>query len=171
MERLAIIGAGPHGREIAWVYDGYHPRLLDDTLEGYEGSGWLMDHQLPYLCGAAWPHVKREIATKVQAKPFHRGQVVFPGARISPDSELGDHVHVGYNAIVSHGCIVGDFVTICPGAVLSGDVHVGEDAFIGANAVVVHGGITIDAGAVVGAGAVVTKDVSGIVCGNPARER
>ncbi len=48
---------------------------------------------------------------------------------------------------------------------------IGRDVWIGANAVIL-GGVTIGDGAVVAAGAVVTKDVEAgaIVVGNPARE-
>jgi acetyltransferase-like isoleucine patch superfamily enzyme len=47
---------------------------------------------------------------------------------------------------------------------------IGRDVWIGANAVIL-GGVTIGDGAVVAAGAVVTKDVEAgtIVAGNPAR--
>jgi acetyltransferase-like isoleucine patch superfamily enzyme len=50
------------------------------------------------------------------------------------------------------------------------ETHLGSDVWIGANAVVV-GGITVGHGAVIGAGAVVTKDVEpyGVVVGVPAR--
>jgi len=52
----------------------------------------------------------------------------------------------------------------------SGPVHVGSDVFIGARALILKG-VSIGDGAVVGAGAVVTKDVApgAIVGGNPAR--
>ena len=47
----------------------------------------------------------------------------------------------------------------------------GNDVWVGTNAVIL-GGLTIGDGAVIGAGAVVTKDVEpySIVVGNPARE-
>src|SRR4051812_38343385 len=88
LERLAIVGAGPHGHEIAWVLDGYHPVLLDDDLPGFRSSGWLLNHDLPYVAGACWPRVKQEIATKVNAQPWHGGRVVFPGAHVSPEATL-----------------------------------------------------------------------------------
>jgi maltose O-acetyltransferase len=51
-----------------------------------------------------------------------------------------------------------------------GAVTIGEDVWVGANAVILAG-VTIEDGAVVGAGAIVTKDVATrtIVAGNPAR--
>lgn len=53
----------------------------------------------------------------------------------------------------------------------SGTVTVGHDAWIGSNAIITPGCRRIGIGAVVGAGAVVTKDVPdfAVVAGNPAR--
>lgn len=52
-----------------------------------------------------------------------------------------------------------------------GDVHIGNDVWLGLRAMVLSG-VAIGDGAVVGAGAVVTKDVRpyAVVAGNPARE-
>lgn len=51
-----------------------------------------------------------------------------------------------------------------------GDIHVGDDVWIGMNAVILSG-VSIGQGAVVAAGAIVTKDVPpyAIVGGNPAK--
>lgn len=53
---------------------------------------------------------------------------------------------------------------------IRGDIHVGSDCWVGTRAIILPG-ITIGDGAVVGTGAVVTKDVPpyAIVGGNPAR--
>lgn len=165
---IAILGAGPHGHQLAAL----HPcsTVYDDYLDGYrrcaEGA-----QQHEYLIGAVWPHVRQLINDKVHGEAFEDGRVVFPGAQIGYNAKLGEHVHVLYNAVVSHGCQIGDFVTICAGAVLAGEVTVESGAFIGANAVVRHGGITIGRGATVGMGAVVVDDVpdGAKVVGNPAR--
>ncbi|MGZ4928957.1 MAG: CatB-related O-acetyltransferase [Halobacteriota archaeon] len=51
-----------------------------------------------------------------------------------------------------------------------GDIHIGNDVWIGVNSVILSG-ITVGDGAVIGAGAIVTKHVSDyeIVGGNPAK--
>jgi acetyltransferase-like isoleucine patch superfamily enzyme len=66
--------------------------------------------------------------------------------------------------------LLADGVQVCPGANLAGGVICEEDVFIGTGAVVIPR-ITIGAGATVGAGAIVIRDVEAgtTVVGNPAR--
>lgn len=163
---IAVLGAGPHGRQLAAI--NRRAKLYDDHL----GTP-IAEATESYLIGAAWPKVRREIAAKVpHLKPYLHGVCIFPGAQGGDDVKIGLHTHVGWNAVISHGCRIGDFVNICPGAVLAGEVTVEDDVFVGANATVIHGGLTIGQGAIVGAGAVVIDNVppGAVVAGNPARK-
>lgn len=89
---------------------------------------------------------------------------------IGPDAKVGNHCIVNHAAVVDHDCIVGDFSHIAPHAGLGGGVKVGKGVLIGAGAVVLPG-LTIEDYAVIGAGAVVTRNVSvgATLVGNPAR--
>lgn len=168
MASVAVLGAGPHGHEIAGLFDG---ELFDDCLPGFLSCADGVRRFRSYIVGAVWPTVRRRIARQADEWSHSYGTVVFPGARISPAALTGEHAHILYNAVVSHGCRLGDYVTVCSGAVLAGEVTVGDDVFIGANASIIHGGIIIGRGAVIGAGAVVTRDVAPgeTVAGVPAR--
>lgn len=160
----AVLGIGPHGQQLVsilrkrdyavWIFDD---KIPGQTLRSSRAFG------VPYIAGAAWPSVRREIAARAVGEPlwfgYGWGSILFPGAQVGDRAAIGDHVHIEFNAVVSHGCKVGDFVTICPGVVLAGEVTVEDDVFIGANATVIHGGITIGKGALIGAGAVVLTDV------------
>jgi UDP-2-acetamido-3-amino-2,3-dideoxy-glucuronate N-acetyltransferase len=113
-------------------------------------------------------------------------------AFIDEGVQLGDRVKVQNAALVYHGVTVEDGVFIGPGAILTNDrfpraitstgdlaraddwtvspIRIKQGASIGAGAIVVAG-TDIGEFALVGAGAVVTKDVAdyALVVGNPAR--
>lgn len=178
MREIAVLGAGPHGRQIAALLGDRKLAtwLFDDDGYKYNHAPILQGaRHFPWVIGAAWPAVRRAAAEKCAEspiRPFERGNVFWPGSQIGNEVRIGQHVHIQWNAVVSHSCVIGDFVTICPGAVLSGEVFVDDDVFIGAGATVIHGGITIGKGATVGAGAVVINHVppGATVVGVPARE-
>lgn len=160
MAAVAVLGAGPHGHQIA--HDLRSTRLYDDLLDGYRPCLHGAQHNR-WVVGAVWPAVRRQIVDKLAGAtildPYKDGVVVAPSAVIGIDVGFGEHVHVLANATVAHGCRVGTYSTIATGAILCGEVTVGDDVFIGAGTVIVHGGITIGHGAFVNAGAVVKTDV------------
>lgn len=103
------------------------------------------------------------------------GAILCPNVIITANAHIGKFFHANIFSYVAHDCVIGDYVTFAPGVRCNGRVHVGDHAYLGTNAVIRQGThekpIRIGAGAVVGMGAVVTKDVpDGItVIGNPAR--
>lgn len=98
------------------------------------------------------------------------GAVVFAGAVIQPEARVGAHVIVNTSASIDHDCQLADYVHICPGVHLAGNVNLKEGVFMGIGAVAVPG-ITVGAWTVVGAGAVVVRDLPGKITavGVPAR--
>lgn len=103
------------------------------------------------------------------------GAVHCPNSMITSNAIIGDFFQANIYSYVAHDCVIGDFVTFAPGVRCNGRVHIGDYAYIGTNAIIKEGTSTqplrIGAGAIVGMGAVVTKDVpDGVtVVGNPAR--
>lgn len=122
--------------------------------------------------------------------------VILKGARIGEDCNICAHTMVEGDVIIGNRVTVKSGVYIWDGARIEDDVFIGpcvaftndlfprskqypdsfksiiikKGASIGANATLL-GGITIGENAMVGAGAVVTKDVpaNAVVAGNPAR--
>lgn len=94
---------------------------------------------------------------------------------ITSNVVIGRHCHLNLYSYVAHDCIVGDFVTISPRVSCNGWVEIGDGAFIGTGVTIRNGSsdrrLKIGKGAVLGMGAVVTKDVPPMstVVGNPAR--
>ena len=97
------------------------------------------------------------------------GVVIHQGVIIDNFVVIEDCVFINMGASISHDCVIKQNVYISPQAALSGFVTVESDVFIGINATIIDG-ITIGEGAVVAAGAVVTKDVPPytMVAGCPA---
>ncbi len=98
------------------------------------------------------------------------GTVIMARAIVNSGTSIGAHVIVNSGATVDHDCVLADGVHISPGASLAGGVVVGTNTQVGIRASVIQR-IKIGADAIVGAGAVVIRDVpSGVtVVGNPAR--
>lgn len=103
------------------------------------------------------------------------GCILQPFVTLTSNIVIGRHFHANIYSYVAHDCRIGDFVTFAPGVMCNGNVHISDRAYIGTGAVLKQGSpdkpLTIGAGATVGMGAVVTKDVPpGVtVVGNPAR--
>ena len=104
------------------------------------------------------------------------GTTVGSSSVVAASVVIGCHSQVMEQAQVGHDCVIGDFVTFCSGARTAGYVTIEDDVYVGTGALIVTGApnrrIRIGRGAVVAAGAVVTKSVaSGVrVMGNPARD-
>lgn len=98
------------------------------------------------------------------------GCIIFPQAVVNAHARIGTCVTLYTGALVDHDCVISDNVEICPRVAMAGGVSVATAAFLGINATLLPH-VTIGANAVVGAGAVVTRDVASgdIVVGSPAR--
>lgn len=117
-----------------------------------------------------WPSLVHPQATIGAGVDLGAGSIVAAGARLSTNIVVGRHVHIDQNVTVGHDCTLGDFSRLNPAACISGSVVVGEQVLVGANATVLPG-LRAAAASVIGAGAVVVRDVPGatIVKGVPAR--
>jgi UDP-2-acetamido-3-amino-2,3-dideoxy-glucuronate N-acetyltransferase len=123
-----------------------------------------------------WDHVnlyKCQIGRNCKIHPF---------VYIEQDVIIGDDCKVQAFAGIGRGTKIGNRVHIGPSVILSNSKHpfvdnldidpstVEDDVAIGAGAIILPG-ITVRKGAIVGAGAVVTREVppNTVVVGNPAR--
>lgn len=79
-------------------------------------------------------------------------------------------VKIGAKCNIAHNNVIGENTIFAVGVLTSGSVTIGRDCWFGTGAVLVNG-ISICDNVVIGAGSVVTKDITtpGIYVGNPAR--
>lgn len=103
------------------------------------------------------------------------GLVLCAFTTITSNVRIGRQFHANIYSYVAHDCVIGDFVTFAPGVMCNGNIRVEDHAYIGTGAVLRQGRpdkpLVIGAGATVGMGAVVTRDVppGATVVGNPAK--
>lgn len=104
------------------------------------------------------------------------GSILCPFVTLTSDITIGKSFQANIYSYVAHDCVIGDYVTFAPAVKCNGNVHIGDHAYIGTGAIIHQGKpnrpLKIGKGAVIAAGAVVTKSVpDGItVFGNPAIE-
>lgn len=137
--------------------------------------------------------VRRNLAQKVTDAGLRAGRAIAANAVIGPGVELGGgailchhttitasarigiHFHANIYSYVAHDCVIGDFVTLAPRVCINGNTIVEDGAYIGTGAILKQGTpdkpLRIGKNAVIGMGAVVTKDVApgAVVVGNPAK--
>lgn len=112
-------------------------------------------------------HIAASVSPSATIGP---GTFVGPLAVIHSRARIQPHGVINSGAIVEHDCELGENVHIAPGAVLGGSVEVGDDTLVGLGSRVLPG-VRIGKGCIVGAGAVVVRDVpdGAVVKGVPGR--
>ena len=121
-----------------------------------------MGHDLPTII-----HPSVIVGARVQLGP---GTIICAGSILTTDIVIGSGVIVNLSCTIGHDVIFGDWITVSPGARISGNVRVGSGCDLGSASSYVQG-ISIGEWSIVGAGAVVAKDLPANVTavGMPAK--
>lgn len=119
--------------------------------------------------------VRAPSAVVANSSQIGEGAILAHFVTLTSNAQIGRSFHANIYSYVAHDCQIGDFVTFAPRVHCNGNCVIHDHAYIGTGAILKQGKpgkpLTIGEGAVVGMGAVVTKDVpAGVtVVGNPAR--
>ena len=103
------------------------------------------------------------------------GVVICAGNILTTNITVADHVQINLDCTIGHDVELHEYATLAPGVHVSGYVTIGRGVYVGTGATIINGTadhrLTIHEGAVVGAGACVTKSVDAglTVVGVPAK--
>jgi len=154
-----------------------HGLVLNDVyVLGGEEKIAELSAQTEFLIGIGNPSTKKRVSERIAdrggrfAKAVHptavssryvkfmEGSIVTAGVILTNRILVGRQVVLNLDVTVGHDCVIEDYVTVAPGVHISGNVHIGEGTDVGTGAAIIQG-IRIGRWSVIGAGAVVTKDI------------
>ena len=199
-QSLIIFGAGGHATSVADVAlaAGFadlrfvDPHKAGETLLGFPVVGaFTEDPAEHFFCIALGDGEGREQSRAGEAAAYRldrfpalihpaasvskfakvgHGSVVMAGARIGPNSVIGDFCVINTRAALDHDCRVADFASVAPGAVAGGYVNVGRCSTVAIGAVV-RNGITIGEKTILGGGSYLNTDLPSncVAYGTPAK--
>ena len=99
-----------------------------------------------------------------------QGCNILSGVTISNTNKVGKGCLIYYDAVITHDCIIGNFVEISPKVTVLGRCQIGSFSHLGTNSTILPN-IKVGKNVIVGAGSVVTKDLPDncVAVGIPAK--
>lgn len=175
--------------------------FLDDNLEkgkniiiNYSVLGKIedclkikeQDNEIEFIIGIGSNNIRKKIANNYKLNYYtaihpsaqigldvmiEEGTAVMANACINSGAKVGKHSIINTGAIIEHDNIIQDYVHISPNSALAGTVKIGENTHVGIGAIVKNN-VTICSNCIIGAGAVVVKNVEdqGTYIGVPAQK-
>lgn len=169
------LGATLHGGTVIGAFDDWTRLSGDSTFVAPLHKAGMMPLNAKRVDSLKipvhrWSKLIDPLAVVADEASISAGSVVAPGAQVGPDSHVGTHCFLRAGAIVSHDVFVGDYVYLGQTSVIGGYGHVAKGAHIAPGAIV-RDNVRVGEFALVGMGAIVTKDIPSyaIVQGAPAR--
>ena len=197
MSEFYIVGSGGFSGEILGLISRSQPEAIFKGFVVTEAPGKLANHisekeflakyvNQPVFLAVGTPSTRERLAFEYK-KHGHRlmefvdpssvclsnvseASFLYPNTAVMPGVSMGVGVLINNNATIGHDSYLGDFVNVLPGANVSGSVSIGSRSTIGSGAFI-REGLSIGQDVIIGAGAIVLKDVRDgtVVVGNPAK--
>lgn len=173
MERVAIIGAGAHAREVLDVFEALNaaaPRydVLGFLVDAAFGSPGMVVHEKPVLGDLRWferhgaearaicaigaPELRRRVVERARAHGARFTNAIHPATLRSRWLTLGEGVVIFAGCTISNQVAIGDHAALSFGCNLSHDTQLGAYATL-APGVRCAGGVVCEDGCAIGTGA------------------
>lgn len=160
-------------------------------INGYKVVGdieWLEKQEVFVVNAIGDPVIKKKVMDKLDGSKnkypvlihpsvicsdrvsFGEGSIICAGNIITVNVEIGKHVIINLDCTIGHDANIGDYSTVLPSVNVSGFVKTEECVSVGTGSAVIQG-VNIGRNTVVGAGAVVVKDLPAncTAVGSPAK--
>jgi sugar O-acyltransferase (sialic acid O-acetyltransferase NeuD family) len=179
--------------ELKWNLIGFIDdfKPVGESINGIEILGdlsWLKDKSLAMVCSISNPNIRKEIVQKLKSTNnefvslihpkvelsktvnISRGTIICEGAKFTVNINIGHHVIIYHDCVICHDAMIEDYCSILPSVNISGNVHIKPGTTLGTGSKIIQN-IQIGSDVMVGAGAVVVKDVPNnvITMGVPAK--
>jgi len=133
--------------------------------------------------------IRQNMCCKINKHGGHTPSLIHPTAVISPSAQIGNGVYIqamayvwtnvkiddyciiSPNVVIAHHSIIGEACLVSTGTVVGASIKIKEKSFLGIGTIIVTGISEIGENSLIGAGAVVLKNVApnSVMVGNPAR--
>ena len=194
-KQVIIIGASGHGKVIADIVlksgdtiKGFLDDFYEnDTFIGFpvlgKSDNYMEYNDCYFIVAIGNPIIRERIVNHLRDVKFYTaihpqaiissiGVHIGEGTVIISCADIGKHCIINTSSVVEHDNVIEDYVHVSVGTKLAGTVHVGKSTWVGVGATVKNN-VSICDDCMIGAGAVVVKDIKekGTYIGVPARIR
>jgi sugar O-acyltransferase (sialic acid O-acetyltransferase NeuD family) len=197
MHKIAIVGAGGLGKEVAmlleqinaintqWEIIGFFDDriAIGKRINNYKILGTIseiskLEDKTAVVIAIGDSTIRAKVFSKIINQTIYFPTLIHPSALIgnrrcvrigngsivtancilTVNIEVGKFVLLNLGSTIGHDTIIEDFVSVMPGTNISGEAMVRRKAFIGSGVQILNK-VEIGANSIVGAGAVVTKNL------------
>lgn len=177
-----------------WELIGFvddNEKLKDSIVGGYPVHGdcnWLKEQkdEVYAVCAIGTSKIRRKVIDKLEGVKFAiiidpsvvlsdrvkigEGCVICASTIITVDIKIGSHVIINLDCTIGHDVTLENYVTLYPSVNISGNTVLEECVEMGTGSQIIQG-LKIGKGTIVGAGAVVVKELPRecIAVGSPAK--
>ena len=165
--------------------------IQNKEVNGYKVIGnieWLQQQEIYVVNAIGDPITKKKIIERLNESKntypvlidpsviysnrvtFGEGSIICAANILTVDIKIGKHVIINLDCTIGHDAKLRDYTTVLPSVNVSGFVETGECVSIGTGSAVIQG-VKIGENTVVGAGAVVVKELPAncVAVGSPAK--